>query len=83
MKTEKTYTEDHQVKLTTEIESELSTNSNAELPGRLPAAHASRDSDPKAPYNMVLSYVGEERIFQEAIDLLVEMYIQKSLILKK
>lgn len=73
MKTEKTYTEDHQVKLTTEIESELVDQfkrraarqiaRGTRIPGFRPG---------KAPYNMVLSYVGEARIFQEAIDLLVE-----------
>ncbi len=73
MKTEKTYTEDHQVKLTTEIESELVDQfkrraarqiaRGTRIPGFRPG---------KAPYNMVLSYVGEGRIFQEAIDLLVE-----------
>ena len=73
MKTEKTYTEDHQVKLTTEIEGELVDQfkrraarkiaQSTRIPGFRPG---------KAPYNMVLSYVGEDRIFQEAIDLLVE-----------
>jgi trigger factor len=73
LKTEKTYTEDHQVKLTTEIESELVDQfkrraarqiaRGTRIPGFRPG---------KAPYNMVLSYVGEEHIFQEAIDLLVE-----------
>ena len=73
MKTEKTYTDDHQVKLKTEVESELFDQfkrraarqiaRNTRIPGFRPG---------KAPYNMVLSYVGEARIFQEAIDLLVE-----------
>ncbi len=73
MKTEKTYTEDHQVKLKTEIESELVDQfkrraarqiaRSTRIPGFRPG---------KAPYNMVLSFVGEARIFQEAIDLLVE-----------
>ena len=73
MKTEKTYTDDHQVKLTTEIEAELVEQfkrraarkiaQSTRIPGFRPG---------KAPYNMVLSYVGEDRIFQEAIDLLVE-----------
>ena len=73
MKTEKTYTDDHQVKLTTEIEGELVDQfkrraarkiaQSTRIPGFRPG---------KAPYNMVLSYVGEDRIFQEAIDLLVE-----------
>ena len=73
LKTEKTYTDDHQVKLTTEIEGELvdqfkrraarKVAQSTRIPGFRPG---------KAPYNMVLSYVGEDRIFQEAIDLLVE-----------
>jgi trigger factor len=73
LKTEKTYTDDHQVKLTTEIEGELVDQfkrraarkiaQSTRIPGFRPG---------KAPYNMVLSYVGEDRIFQEAIDLLVE-----------
>ena len=73
MKTEKTYTDDHQVKLTTEIEGELVDQfkrraarkiaQSTRIPGFRPG---------KAPYSMVLSYVGEDRIFQEAIDLLVE-----------
>ncbi len=73
MKTEKTYTDDHQVKLSTEIEAELVDQfkrraarqiaRSTRIPGFRPG---------KAPYNMVLSYVGEERIFQEAIDLLVQ-----------
>jgi len=73
LKTEKTNTDDHQVKLTTEIEGELvdqfkrraarKVAQSTRIPGFRPG---------KAPYNMVLSYVGEDRIFQEAIDLLVE-----------
>lgn len=73
MKTEKTYTDDHQVKLKTEIESDLVEQfkrraarqiaRSTRIPGFRPG---------KAPYNMVLSYVGEDRIFQESIDLLVE-----------
>ncbi len=73
MKTEKTYTDDHQVKLTTEIEGELVDQfkrraarkiaQGTRIPGFRPG---------KAPYNMVLSYIGEARIFQEAIDLLVQ-----------
>ena len=73
LKTEKTYTDDHQVKLTTEIEAELVEQfkrraarkiaQSTRIPGFRPG---------KAPYNMVLSYVGEDHIFQEAIDLLVE-----------
>ena len=73
MKTEKTYTDDHQVKLKTEIEGELVDQfkrraarkiaQSTRIPGFRPG---------KAPYNMVISYVGEDRIFQEAIDLLVE-----------
>ncbi len=73
MKTEKTYTDDHQVKLSTELEAELVEQfkrraarkiaQSTRIPGFRPG---------KAPYNMVISYVGEDRIFQEAIDLLVE-----------
>lgn len=73
MKTEKTFTDDHQVKLTSEIESDLVDQfkrraarqiaRSTRIPGFRPG---------KAPYNMVLSYVGEARIFQEAVDLLVE-----------
>lgn len=73
MKTEKTYTDDHQVKLKTEIEVDLVEQfkrraarkiaTSTRIPGFRPG---------KAPYNMVLSYVGEDRIFQEGIDLLVE-----------
>ncbi len=73
LKTEKTYTDDHQVQLKTEVESELVDQfkrraarqiaRSTRIPGFRPG---------KAPYNMVLSYVGEARIFQEAIDLLVE-----------
>ena len=73
MKTEKTFTDDHQVKLKTEIESDLVEQfkrraarqiaRSTRIPGFRPG---------KAPYNMVLSYVGEDRIFQESIDLLVE-----------
>jgi trigger factor len=73
LKTEKTYTDDHQVKLKTEVEGELVDQfkrraarkiaQSTRIPGFRPG---------KAPYNMVLSYVGEDRIFQEAIDLLVE-----------
>jgi len=80
LKTEKTYTDDHQVKLKTEIESDLvdqfkrraarKINQSTRIPGFRPG---------KAPYNMVLSYVGEARIFQEAIDLLVENVYPKIL----
>ena len=73
LKTEKTFTDDHQVNLKTEIENDLveqfkrraarKINRQTRIPGFRPG---------KAPYNMVLSYVGEAQIFHEAVDLLVE-----------
>jgi len=73
LKTEKTYTEDHQVKLTTEIESELVDQFKRRAARKIARSTRIPGFRPgKAPYNMVLSYVGEARIFQEAIDLLVE-----------
>jgi len=73
LKTEKTYTDDHQVKLTTEIESELVDQFKRKAARQIAAAHASQDSDPeKHLITMVQNYVGEARIFEEAIDLMVE-----------
>lgn len=73
MKTEKTYTDDHQVKLTTEIESDLVDQFKRRAARRIARSTRIPGFRPgKAPFNMVLSYVGEDRIFQEAIDLLVE-----------
>lgn len=73
MKTEKTYTDDHQVKLTTEIESELVEQFKRKAARQIARSTRIPGFRPgKAPYNMVQNYVGEARIFQEAIDLLVE-----------
>ena len=73
MKTEKTYTDDHQVKLVTEIESELVDQFKRKAARQIARSTRIPGFRPgKAPYNMVQSYVGEARIFQEAIDLLVE-----------
>jgi len=73
LKTEKTYTDDHQVKLTTEIESDLVDQFKRRAARRIARSTRIPGFRPgKAPFNMVLSYVGEDRIFQEAIDLLVE-----------
>ena len=73
MKTEKTYTDDHQVKLTTEIESELVDQFKRRAARKIArSTHIPGFRPGKAPYNMVQNYVGEARIFQEAIDLMVE-----------
>jgi len=73
LKTEKTYTDDHQVKLVTEIESELVDQFKRKAARQIARSTRIPGFRPgKAPYNMVQSYVGEARIFQEAIDLLVE-----------
>ncbi len=73
MKTEKTFTDDHQVKLRTEIESELVDQFKRRAARKIARSTRIPGFRPgKAPFNMVLSYVGEDRIFQEAIDLLVE-----------
>lgn len=73
MKTEKIYTDDHQVKLATEIEGDLVDQFKRKAARKIAQSTRIPGFRPgKAPYNMVLSYVGEDRIFQEAIDLLVE-----------
>jgi len=73
LKTEKTFTDDHQVKLKTEFESDLVDQFKRKAARQIARSTRIPGFRPgKAPYNMVLSYVGDARIFQEAIDLLVE-----------
>jgi len=67
LKTEKTYTDDHQVKLTTEIESELVDQFKRKAARQIARSTRIPGFRPgKAPYNMVQNYVGEARIFEEA-----------------
>ncbi|HNZ14908.1 MAG TPA: trigger factor [Anaerolineaceae bacterium] len=80
MKTTKTYTDDHQVKITAEFEQELLEQykrraarkiaKSTRIPGFRPG---------KAPYHMVLNHVGEASVIQEAIDLLLEAEYPKVL----
>ena len=73
MKTTKTYTDDHQVKVTAEFEPELLEKfkrnaarqiaKRTRIPGFRPG---------KAPYNMVVSHVGEAAVTQQAIELMVD-----------
>lgn len=72
MKIDKTFTEDHQAKLTVELESQLLEESKqraarkiaqrVKIPGFRPG---------KAPYKVVLRTVGEAAILDEAVELLV------------
>lgn len=73
MKTEKEYTDDHQVKVTAEFEQDVLDGfkkrgarkiaKTTRIPGFRPG---------KAPYNIVLNYVGEGAILEEAIDLMLD-----------
>ena len=73
MKTEKEYTDDHQVKVTAEFEQDVLDGfkkrgarkiaKTTRIPGFRPG---------KAPYNVILNHVGEGAILEEAIDLMLE-----------
>ena len=73
MKTEKEYTDDHQVKVTAEFEQDVLDGfkkrgarkiaKTTRIPGFRPG---------KAPYNIILNHVGEGAILEEAIDLMLD-----------
>lgn len=73
MKIDKSFTEDHQVKVTAEVEQELfeqfkqraakNISRTTKIPGFRPG---------KAPYHMVLSHVGEGAVVQQALELLLD-----------
>ena len=73
MKTEKEYTDDHQVKVTAEFEQEVLDGfkkrgarkiaKTTRIPGFRPG---------KAPYNIIVNHVGEGAILEEAIDLMLD-----------
>ena len=73
MKTEKEYTDDHQVKVTAEFEQDVLDGfkkrgarkiaKTTRIPGFRPG---------KAPYNVILNHVGEGAILEEAIDLMLD-----------
>lgn len=72
MKTNKTFTDDHQVRVTAEFEQEVLEQfkrrgakklaQKTRIPGFRPG---------KAPYHMIVSHVGEAAIMEEAIDLML------------
>lgn len=73
MKTEKIFTDDHQVKVTAEFEQDVLDGfkqrgarkiaKTTRIPGFRPG---------KAPYNVILNHVGEGAILEEAIDLMLD-----------
>ena len=73
MKTEKIFTDDHQVKITAEFEQDVLDGfkkrgarkiaKTTRIPGFRPG---------KAPYNIILNHVGEGAILEEAIDLMLD-----------
>ena len=73
MKTEKIYTDDHQVKITAEFEAEML----EQFKRRAARKIAQRTRIPgfrpgKAPYNMVVNHVGEATVTQEALELMLD-----------
>ncbi|MEA4959942.1 MAG: trigger factor, partial [Anaerolineaceae bacterium] len=72
-KTEKIYTDDHQVKITAEFEAEML----EQFKRRAARKIAQRTRIPgfrpgKAPYNMVVNHVGEATVTQEALELMLD-----------
>lgn len=80
MKTTKTFTDDHQVRVTAEFDQETFDGfkrkaarkiaQKTRIPGFRPG---------KAPYNMILSHIGEGAVFEEAIDLMLDEIYPKVL----
>jgi trigger factor len=73
LKTEKIYTDDHQVKITAEFEAEML----EQFKRRAARKIAQRTRIPgfrpgKAPYNMVVNHVGEATVTQEALELMLD-----------
>jgi len=73
LKTEKIYTDDHQVKITAEFEAEML----EQFKRRAARKIAQRTRIPgfrpgKAPYNMVVNHVGEATVTQEALELILD-----------
>jgi len=75
LKIQTEYTEDHQAKVTVEFEKEI-----LEIYERKAARQLAKETripgfrPGKAPYNMVVNYVGEETVLNKAIDLMVDKF---------
>jgi len=78
LKIEKEFTDDHQVKITAEFDTDLYNNYKHKAARKLSEKNKIAGFRPgKAPYGIVLSQFGEYRISQEAIDLLLEFEYPK------
>lgn len=75
MKIQTEFTDDHQAKLTVEFEPEVLEQYKRRAARKLAKETRIPGFRPgKAPYNMVVNYVGEETIMNNAIDLMVDKF---------
>ncbi len=75
MKIQTEFTDDHQAKLTVEFEPEVLEQYKRRAARKLAKETRIPGFRPgKAPYNMVVNYVGEDTILNEAIDLMVDKF---------
>ena len=75
MKIQTEFTEDHQAKVTVEFEAEVLETYERKAARQLAKETRIPGFRPgKAPYNMVVNYVGEETIVNNAIDLMVDKF---------